>query len=288
MADDLPGEPQVGHLGVGGGRVGDHAPLVLRVGEGVALLHQQAAADAAVGPPLAVARQIAHLHQPDAGLPLGPGGEDFDGGGVEVGRHDGLDEQSRLGEHFGGGGVDGAVGAQHAPERAEGIAGQALAHGFGQRAGHGRAAGVVVLDDRDGGVAEGAGDLQGAVQVEVVVVGEFLAVKLDGGDQVRPTRFGLGVQGRLLVRVLAVAEHGLAPEGRVERSGKFAFGRLAGEEGGNRLVVAGRMREGPPGQLLAQLGRGGAAGLDLVEDLRVLARVGGDRGEGVVLGRRAH
>ena len=48
------------------------------------------------------------------------------------------------------------------------------------------------------------------------------------------------------------------------------------------------MGEGLAGQAAAKFQRGAAVGRDLVENLRVLGGVGGDGGEGVVLGRRTH
>ena len=72
----------------------------------------------------------------------------------------------------------------------------------------------------------------------------------------------------------------------VPGNGPSAVG--AGEEVGDRPIVAGRVGEGLAGQAAAQLQRGAAVGRDLVEDLRILGRIGGDGGEGVVLGRRAH
>src|SRR5699024_4354804 len=70
----------------------------------------------------------------------------------------------------------------------------------------GDATGVGVLDDRDGRpVAVVVGGTQGGVGVDVVVVGHLLAVELVGPRQTGP---GIGdVEGRPLVRVLAVAQH---------------------------------------------------------------------------------
>ena len=62
----------------------------------------------------------------------------------------------------------------------------------------------------------------------------------------------------------------------------------AGEEVGDRPIVAGGLGEGLAGQAAAELERRAAVGGDLIENLRILGAVGGDGGEGVVLGRRAH
>ena len=48
------------------------------------------------------------------------------------------------------------------------------------------------------------------------------------------------------------------------------------------------MGEGLAGQAAAKLQRGAAVGRHLIENLRILGGVGGDGGEGVVLGRRPH
>ena len=70
----------------------------------------------------------------------------------------------------------------------------------------------------------------------------------------------------------------------VPGNGPSAVG--AGEEVGDRPIVAGRVGKRLAGQAAAQLERGAAVGRDLIENLRILGRVGGDRGEGVVLRRR--
>ena len=133
MADECPGEAEVGPLGLGGLGLGNHFPLGLGIGQDVGVLHQRAAFDAAVGPvrprgrrvrPTFISRTLA-FH-------LGPRGEDPQGLGLEVGGHDRLDEQARLGEHLGGGGVHRTVQAEHGAERAERVAGHGAAEGRGQ------------------------------------------------------------------------------------------------------------------------------------------------------------
>ncbi len=86
--------------------------------------------------------------------------------------------------------------------------------------------------------------------------------------------------------ILAVTEHRLAVEAGRQRAGERPLAPLAREVGGNRLVVPGRMGERLGGQPFAQFEGGRSVGLDLLENLGVLGGVGGDRGEGVVLGRR--
>ena len=55
-----------------------------------------------------------------------------------------------------------------------------------------------------------AGDRQRTVQIHQVVVGQLLAVELAGADQIGTARAAVGIQRRLLMRVLAVAQNGLA------------------------------------------------------------------------------
>ena len=102
-----------------------------------------------------------------------------------------------------------------------------------------------------------------------------------------PSPCGRRIDGPFLVRILAVAEHLLPLEAQVQGAGKTAFGRHAGKIVGDRPIVKGRVGKGLAGQLPPQFQRGAAVGLDLLEDLAVLPGVGGDRREGMVLGRRA-
>ena len=95
------------------------------------------------------------------------------------------------------------------------------------------------------------------------------------------------VEGRLLVRILAVAQHHLAGQADRDRARKRPLGGGAGEEVGDRPIVAGGLGKRLAGQAAAQLERRAAVGRNLIENLGILGRVGGDRGEGVVLGRRS-
>ena len=89
------------------------------------------------------------------------------------------------------------------------------------------------------GSAKLADDRQGAVQVQQVVVGKLLAVELPGGDHAGAGGVGPGVEGRLLVRVLAVAQHRpCASSAMVIVPGKGPSAVCAGKEVGDRPIVA--------------------------------------------------
>ena len=141
-----------------------------------------------------------------------------------------------------------------------------------------------MLDDRNGRVGERADDLQRAVQVQKVVVREVFPIELPGSHHTGGRRVRLAVDGGLLMGILAISQNGLAGEAEVLRSGKGPLGRLAGEEGGNGSVVYGRVGKCLAGQLASGLQRRATVGRDLIENLRVLRRVGRDRAEGMVLG----
>ncbi len=119
----------------------------------------------------------------------------------------------------------------------------------------GDTAGVGVLDDGDARLREVVCRPPCRVRVDVVVVRHLFAVQLLG---IRETAAAIGIQRGFLVRVLAVAEYGLAvPRCREER------GEPVGVGGGVRghevrrdsHVVGGRVRKGLPRQPLALVER---------------------------------
>ena len=63
-----------------------------------------------------------------------------------------------------------------------------------------------MLDDDGGGLGEFLDEFEGAVQVDKVVITEFLAVQLLGGGGAGLIDLGFSVEGGRLVGVLAVAE----------------------------------------------------------------------------------
>ena len=75
----------------------------------------------------------------------------------------------------------GRLNARMPPNADCGSPSQASVEGVGERRGGGRPARVVVLDDDARRLGELAGQVQGRVEVEDVVVTQFLAVQLLGG-----------------------------------------------------------------------------------------------------------
>ena len=145
-----------------------------------------------------------------------------------------------------------------------------------------------MLDHHRGRLGKLAHDRQRAIEVQQVVVRKLLAVELPGGDHAGAGAVGPGVEGRLLVRVLAVPQHRLPRQGRRDRARERPLGHRPGKEVGDGPIVAGGVGEGLAGQATAQLRRGAAVGRHLIENLRVLSGTGGDGGESVVLRGRTH
>ena len=88
------------------------------------------------------------------------------------------------------------------------VAIERLPVGFGKRLAPRHAARVGVFDDRAGRAVrrvEFADQLESGIGVVDVVVGQLLALMLARGGDAGPGR-AIGVEGRLLVRVLAVAQ----------------------------------------------------------------------------------
>src|SRR6185312_8687649 len=106
----------------------------------------------------------------------------------------------------------------------------------------GDAAGVGVLDDRDGRAVVVVGGAPGGVGVDVVVVAHGLAVQLDGLGETARSPLG-DVDRGTLVRVLAVAEHvGAGPRGpapgREAGRDAEAVGALGEDDVGGRHDLA--------------------------------------------------
>ena len=102
-----------------------------------------------------------------------------------------------------------------------------------------------MLDDHGRGHGELAHEIQGAVEIENVVVRQLLAVQhLGGGDRTRACG-RLNVEPRLLMRVLAVAQLVLALEAQVEAAwpGLAAGADPACKVAADGLIVGGRARE---------------------------------------------
>ena len=116
------------------------------------------------------------------------------------------------------------------------------------------AAGVGVFDDDAGGVfGEAQHGLQGGVGVGEVVVGECFALDLFGGGERRACRLAAGVEGRLLVRVFAVAQDAvqLVVGVVVLREAVRLRAKARGEVVGDGTVIVGGVVEGFGHQALA-------------------------------------
>ncbi|OPZ04932.1 MAG: hypothetical protein BWZ09_01451 [Alphaproteobacteria bacterium ADurb.BinA305] len=159
-----------------------------------------------------------------------------------------------------------------------------------------------MLDDDAGRrrAVEGLHAFPGRVGVGDVVVGQLLALQLGVAGHAALGRAGLAVEGRGLVRVLAVAQVLHLVEGELQALGiglqRHVAGLVGDERGevvGDRRVVArgvgeGLHREREAG-LVAELA---GVGLELFDDAAVVLGVGDDADAAllvaVVLGRGAH
>ena len=144
-----------------------------------------------------------------------------------------------------------------------------------------------MLDDGNGRGVELGHQLKGGVGVVEIVVAQGLALKLPGGGDAGAGLSG-AVKGGLLVGVLTVAQHlrPLPGQGNFLAKGIVFLSR---HPAGNGRVISGGVGVGLGRQLPAQ---GKAAGALLVFQLRdqgaVVARVGDDGDERVILGGRPH
>ena len=128
-----------------------------------------------------------------------------------------------------------------------------------------------MLDHHHGGLAELGDAFVGRVGVVDVVVGELLALDHARGGDARPPA-AVGVERRLLVRVLAVAQH-LHALGRERQPLGEGLALLLGEPGGDGGVIGRRAGIGLGGEFAAQRQRGRAlVGLELVDHRGVVGR----------------
>ena len=138
----------------------------------------------------------------------------------------------------------------------------------------------------------------GSLQVDQVVVGEFLSLQLPGGRQTvaRPT--SPLVEGGLLVWVFAVAELGNSFEVQEQSVGKpssrrqlqrFSLRPDGGQELGDLPIVLAGMDEGLPGEREQASSRQSAVALpELIKNVLVVVRAGHDNDIGEVLGGGAN
>ena len=282
MLADLEGEEQILDLLFARRTLGDDLEIVFRNHPVVAALNQQSAGDALVG----------HAGGGRIGQRAGDQKAQVLLGRDHLAcifayrrRNDHLGHQ--LDDFLGGRAVEFLVEGDDATEGRNRIAAQGLAIGVHQRVRHRHAAGIGVLDDGAGrfAAAEFADQFEGRVGIIDIVVGELLALQELGARHTR-TGVSIDIEGRFLVRVLAIAhDFAQAPaEGAVAR--RFQIQRL-GEPAGNRGIIGRGARIGERGEFLAQAEPERAAvRFDRVRHPVVIGRIGDDADIGVVLGRR--
>ena len=201
MLDDAPGELQIGHLGFRGLNLRHaHAGIEGQRLE-VLVLDQQAAGDGDIL--LAHDAVLLHVDLQQAQVLLRA--KDLQRLGREGRGHDDLQED---GLHQGRGrSIDLAVGGHDAAEDADLVGLIGLGPGIHDITADRRAAGIHVLESHaERHAAELAHDAQGRVGILDVVVGQFLAVQLDGARQREGPRLRRGIELRLLMGILAVAQ----------------------------------------------------------------------------------
>ncbi len=213
-------------------------------------------------------------------------GETLPGFGSEAGSGYGFDKQR--GHFFGGVAVDLAIDADDGAEGGDGIGDQGLAVGVEDVGAGGRAAGIGVLDDGDHGLVEFLAERPAGVEVDEVVVAEFLALKLRGGGN--SGAGAVDIEGGALMGVLPVAERLRERIDEAERRGKIVIESNGCVRGGRRSIGVGR------GQAFESVGDGGVVGGGGGEGAlgetpagfqRESAPMGGELfGEGGVVGRR--
>jgi hypothetical protein len=239
-----------------------------------------------------LALQRTGLQKPDVLLPLPQHGERVR---LVVRGDDALDEPLRLRvrEEGGGVGIDGPVEREDAAEGRLRVAVPGEGEGVGEAARDRSPARVVVLDDHRRRPGELADEVEGRVEVEDVVVTEFLAVQLLRGCDAGVVGRAVGVERGLLVRVLAVAEFLVGDEQQRQHRGVekvHLAGWAAGQEVvGDGMVVGGDPRERAAGQFPPALPTELPAVLgEFPQDGGVRDRIDHHRHRVEVLGRGPH
>src|SRR3954468_3995000 len=280
---DAPGEHQVGALGLGRRGARDELEVLGVERSRVARLHEHPAADALVVVRLRAVGQR-HLQHAEIFFP----GKNSLRFSLDARRDHHLGELGA--ERFGGLRVERAVEGEDPAESRHRIGLERLGVGVGEGLRDRGAAGVGVLDDYAGRVAEALDALPGRVRVGDVVVGQFLPLDLAvGRDPARRGAF-LTVKSRGLMRIFTVAQILDLSELKVQHPGIFAPPLHRVERRkivGDRSVVRRGAREHLCGQLEARRGRHLAAGADLVQHARIVGGIDHHGDRGVILGRRA-
>lgn len=290
----FPAEQQVVQFGLGGLALADHLQIPERHHAKVALLHQQAAVDALEVKALCRRSPLAALEQPHVLL----GGDRVASLLADGGGDDHLDELA-FDDGLGGGAIQFTVEGDDAAKGGGGVGLPGALVGAQQVAADGHAARVGVLDDDTGRLVELFDALQRRVGVGDVVVGEGLALQLDGACHRARGGLLFGIEGGGLVAVLAVAHvlllDELAVEGAREAGLLVTFlvvtvrGNHSAEVVGDHAVVGGGVFEGGNGQIEA----GGqfqavAVAIHLADDAVVVGSLDHDGHIFVVLGGGAN
>ena len=189
---NLVGEEHILHFLRRGGFGGDGLQLFGSLNLEVTVLHQHAVQQ---GAELLLGQGSLLADKDDAVLLLT---EDFQRVHIVVGSDNHFKEY--LVDFLGSSLVDHRVGDEHASESRYGVAGKRVVPRFEHGGAGSQTAGIVVLQHGEGGFREFVNQVYGSIDVEQVVVGDFLAVDLvEHGIEV-------AVEVTLLVRVLAVAQ----------------------------------------------------------------------------------
>ena len=143
-----------------------------------------------------------------------------------------------------------------------------------------------MLDDDAGGtVGEFRRQLEGGVGVIEVVVAQLLALNLFGGGDAGPV-FGIAIERRLLVRILAVTQ-GLFQGAADGELGWEGVAHLSGKPARDGGVIGAGAGIGPGRQGLAECRRRRiVAAFHFFDQLAVIGGIDDDGDESMVLGRR--
>ena len=151
------------------------------------------------------------------------------------------------------------------------------------------AAGIRVFDDDARRGVELAHAFERGIAVRNVVVGQLLALQLPGLRHRGADRARIGVERRLLVRVLAISKIEALGKREIQIVGerrRFGADR-AGEICGDHGIVLRSVGERLGRELLTHADVGGALiGRELIEERAIIRGIDHDRDRGVILGRR--
>ena len=270
---------EVLHLLSSRGLFGHHVQFIVLKTFAVKGLAEQTAGHADIHPLVGIRLVGAEGHQPDVLL----GGEMVEGLLRERGREDDFEED---GLHcLGGRQVDLAVGGHDSAEDGDAVGLVSAGPSFQGVRAESHTAGVLVLHGHHRRAIELTQNLQRGVCILYIIVRKLLAVQLFGPGH-RESLFLAGIEGRFLMRVLAVAQRLPLGEGKRQILRKFLTSLLC-QVGRDVGVVGGRVAEDLGGQTAAGLQRGVAVGTQLFQNGGVIIVIDHHGDECVVFGRAA-